>query len=96
MHIIYLNISGMLRLQFRAPWRAGSRVVRVLSHILFCARHHTLFHVSFARCLRVVVIPSRVRVARLVRVLRVSRVSIMCVERCPRMIINCFAYKLLG
>jgi hypothetical protein len=46
--------------------------------------------ILFVRCLRVVDIPSRVRATHLVRVSRVSRVSITRAVRRHRVTINCF------
>jgi hypothetical protein len=79
MRVIYLDISYMSHMLFRARWCAGSR-------LLFCARLHTLS----SRVTCVDRAHRRALFARLVRVTRVSRVSITCVARCPSMIINCF------
>jgi hypothetical protein len=84
-------VRAMLRVLFHTR-RLGnkshlSRVVTRVSRTLF-SRCRARVRESFARCLRVVVIPSRVRAARMVRVSRVSRVSITCVAWHLLVVIN--------
>jgi hypothetical protein len=64
------------------------RIVRIAACCLRAkSRVSVRRRILFARCLRVVDIPSRVRAAHLVRV---SRVSITRAVRHHRVIINCF------
>jgi hypothetical protein len=88
---------------FCARGHAGSRVLFCARHHTLssraarCPRTKSRVFVRrrilFARRLRVVDIPSRARVARLVRVSCVSHVSITYVARHLRVIIIVFAYK---
>ena len=96
MRDICLSISRMSCMLFRARGRAGSRV-RIVRIAARCPRAKSRVFVRrrilFARRLRVLDIPSRARVARLVRVSRVSHVSITYVARRLCVIIIVYAYK---
>jgi hypothetical protein len=78
------------------PGRARSRV-RIVRIAARCPRAKSRVfvrrHILFACRFRVVDIPSRARVARLVRVSHVSHASITYVARRLRVIIIVFAYK---
>jgi hypothetical protein len=93
MRDICLSISRMSCMLFRARGRAGSRV-RIVRIAARCPRAKSRVFVRrrilFARRLRVVDIPSRVRAAHLVHVSRISRVSITRAARRHRVIVNCF------
>jgi hypothetical protein len=74
-----LHVSSHIVARCRATRTLSRACSRVIRALFACHRH------SFARSCRTA--------ARLVRVSRVSRVSITCVAQRPRVIIICFPYK---